>query len=131
MSPYKAWAWLFLCCCWIGHQLAVGEEWNYSNLGPDVWPDLYSACGGSEQSPIDISPVKTRFQRFSRFNLSPSYFTTRQFRLLNNGHSISATLVNQSSTLSVTGGGLPGTYRFVNFHFHWGENYASGSEHRV
>lgn len=131
MPLHKVLASLLFCCVWTAPHASGSEEWNYNALGPDVWPDLYPACGGSEQSPIDISVWTTRFQRFSRFNLSPSYFITQQFQLLNNGHSISATLVNQNPTLSVTGGGLPGTYRFVNFHFHWGENYASGSEHRV
>ena len=31
----------------------------------------------------------------------------------------------------LAGGGLNGTFEFVNFHLHWGENHKSGSEHEV
>ena len=31
----------------------------------------------------------------------------------------------------VTGGGLSNRYNFVQFHFHWGNDSAHGSEHRI
>jgi len=33
--------------------------------------------------------------------------------------------------MTVSGGGLPGTYKLVQFHFHWGKTDSVGSEHYV
>ena len=33
--------------------------------------------------------------------------------------------------MQVSGGGLPGTYNFGQFHFHWGNVHNIGSEHLV
>ena len=33
--------------------------------------------------------------------------------------------------ITVSGGGLPGTYILEQFHFHWGVNDSEGSEHRI
>jgi len=33
--------------------------------------------------------------------------------------------------MKVTGGGLPGTYKLAQFHFHWGADDGKGSEHTV
>lgn len=111
---------------------SFGEEWNYSDLGPDVWLDLFPGCQGSEQSPINIRTRKTKYKKFSPFKLSSEYFRNKKFELKNDGRGITATLVDtQQPFLLLNGGGLKGTFKFVNFHFHWGQNYASGSEHRV
>lgn len=33
--------------------------------------------------------------------------------------------------MQVSGGGLPGTYRTVQLHFHWGSVFTNGSEHTL
>jgi len=33
--------------------------------------------------------------------------------------------------ITISGGGLPGTYVLEQVHLHWGENDDTGSEHRV
>jgi carbonic anhydrase len=110
----------------------ISESWNYGDLGPDVWSDTYPSCAGYSQSPINIRTACTTYQTFTPFNFSSIYNLTHNFTLTNNGHSIIGTYngINASS-LILTGGGLNGTYQFVNFHLHWGENYKSGSEHQV
>ena len=32
---------------------------------------------------------------------------------------------------TVTRGGLPGTYKFAQLHFHWGASSDKGSEHKI
>lgn len=115
------------------HQQSNATEWNYGDLGPDVWSDLYPACGGRAQSPINIRTQCTAYQSFKSFTFSSAYSETRKFKLLNNGHTIVGTYIdtNQSSSYQLSGGELDGTFELVNFHLHWGENYKSGSEHRV
>ena len=57
-------------------------------------------------------------------------------RLTNNGHQVAATLAestddSDAADLHVSGGGLDGTFHFVNFHLHWGKNDRHGSEHEI
>lgn len=105
--------------------------WNYEARGPDVWSELVPQCGGSAQSPINIRTPCLVYKTFPTFDFSESYNTTEKFLVQNNGHSITVTPFNQSGSLVLSGGGLKGFYQFVNFHVHWGENHASGSEHQV
>jgi carbonic anhydrase len=119
---------LFLCISCS----TTDETWNYHNLGPDVWSDAYPSCAGHSQSPINIRTACTIYQPYTPFNFSSTYDLTHDFTLINNGHTIIGTYNgNESSSLKLTGGGLHGTFEFVNFHLHWGENYRSGSEHQV
>lgn len=112
--------------------LSIGSGWNYGEDGPDVWKIHYPQCGKSSQSPINIKTPCTVYRSYASFNFSPAYYLTQTFNILNNGHTIVATLANDPSpSLTVSGGGLDGIFSFVNFHLHWGENYRSGSEHRV
>ncbi|CAF1141717.1 unnamed protein product [Adineta ricciae] len=109
-----------------------GVLWNYRDLGPDVWSDTYPLCASRSQSPINIKTACTTFQPFVPFQFSSSYSVTNNFTLRNNGHTIVGQYSgNDSSSFNLTGGALNGTFRFVNFHLHWGENYKSGSEHQV
>jgi len=110
----------------------ICEDWNYGDLGPDVWSDRYPLCGGRSQSPINILTACTTYQPFTPFQFSSSYNLPNNFILTNNGHTIVGRYIdNSSSPFKLTGSGLSGTYEFVNFHLHWGENYKSGSEHQV
>ena len=43
----------------------------------------------------------------------------------------SAQVSVDGSDLSITGGSLGGQYNFAQFHFHWGPNDNSGSEHTM
>lgn len=117
---------------WTALRQAADVNWDYHGLGPDVWKDLVPACNGQSQSPINIATACTVYKPFSMFNLSSNYGVTQNFSLVNGGHGITATLIDETQfPLTFIGGGLNGTYKFVNVHLHWGENYASGSEHEV
>jgi carbonic anhydrase len=122
-----------LLCSWIAvHQAADDVKWDYHGSGPDIWKYKFSACRGQSQSPINIMTPCTVYQPFPTFNLSTNYGLTQNFTLNNNGHGISAKLIDETQfPLTLTGGGLNGTYKFVNVHLHWGENFVSGSEHQV
>lgn len=109
-----------------------GSTWNYADLGPDVWSDTYPLCAGHYQSPINIRSACTAYQSFEPFHLASNYNSTNNFKLTNNGHTVVGRFsTNISEPLLLTGGGLNGTFEFISFHLHWGENYKSGSEHQV
>lgn len=42
-----------------------------------------------------------------------------------------AVVLEVGNGMSVSGGGLPGTYHTVQLHFHWGSLNTNGSEHTV
>ena len=116
----------------IDTSLLADIQWDYNDLGPDVWRDIFPACGGTSQSPINIKTACTAYQSFEPFQFSPAYNTIQNFTLINNGHTITAIQVNRDEyPLTLSGGGLPGTFTFANLHLHWGENYNSGSEHQM
>ncbi|CAF4788768.1 unnamed protein product [Rotaria socialis] len=107
--------------------------WNYGEFGPDVWDDEYPSCAGRSQSPVNIRTACTIYQSFEPFHFAQDYNVSHNFTLINNGHSILARYSpeNNETLFQVTGGGLNGTFEFLNFHLHWGQNYKSGSEHQI
>jgi len=110
----------------------TGQNWNYGDKGPDVWSDTYETCAGRFQSPINIRTACTTYQALSSFIFSSSYDRIHSFILTNTGYTITGKYNgNDASPFQLTGGGLQGTFEFVDFHLHWGENYRSGSEHPV
>ncbi|XP_054611071.1 carbonic anhydrase 4a [Dunckerocampus dactyliophorus] len=100
------------------HQCNTPDKWNHAN----------GACAGRYQSPINIVTRKTLKDE----RLTPLQFTNYQqiFRgtIKNNGHSVQVGVPHLST---ISGGGLPTTYKAVQFHLHWGSNGGPGSEHTV
>lgn len=92
------------------------------------WTHASSVCGGRYQSPINIVTRKT----LPDGRLTPFKFSNYQqiFRgsIKNNGHSVQVGVPHLST---VSGGGLPTTYKAVQFHLHWGTDGGPGSEHTI
>lgn len=113
----------------------AAATWNYdeaSSSGPQHWADIgYPTCANNRQSPIDIvtSTAKpmtcTTGLTFSGYDTVP----TTPYVLENNGHSVE--VIVPANTMIMTGAGLPGTYALEQFHFHWGVDSSSGSEHTI
>ncbi|XP_053550528.1 carbonic anhydrase 4-like [Bombina bombina] len=105
-------------------------DWCYAeeSCGPGSWFVL-GFCNGSQQSPIDIieSSVNTNTSlgelKFNNYNDK-----NKLLAVTNNGHSVEVSLADG---VNISGGGLPGTYSAVAFHFHWGNLTSPGSEHRL
>uniref|UniRef100_A0A8C6ZFH8 Alpha-carbonic anhydrase domain-containing protein n=1 Tax=Nothoprocta perdicaria TaxID=30464 RepID=A0A8C6ZFH8_NOTPE len=96
--------------------------------GPSHWKELKATCGGSQQSPIDIE--RRRLRRDGRLGdiLFEGYDQAPpgKWRLTNDGHTGASRRLP-----SIRGGGLPGTYRALQLHFHWGSPAGNGSEHTL
>ncbi|OWF36341.1 carbonic anhydrase-like [Mizuhopecten yessoensis] len=111
---------------------ATPSSWTYHGAkGPDNWSNSYSLCSGTSQSPIDLPEkslmtYRTSLGMFEMTNYDNS--TIHGPLLYNNGHGVQ---VNLEGNVAVTArnGGLPGTFKLAQFHFHWGSNNAMGSEH--
>ncbi|XP_056587985.1 carbonic anhydrase IV c [Triplophysa dalaica] len=95
---------------------------------PDHWHKIFPKCGGQSQSPINI--VTRKVQHNS--NLTGFIFEGHEdcvnITVENHGHSAHFTL---PPSVRLRGGGLPTTYKAVQFHLHWGEEQEAGSEHSV
>uniref|UniRef100_A0A3B5AU45 Carbonic anhydrase n=1 Tax=Stegastes partitus TaxID=144197 RepID=A0A3B5AU45_9TELE len=95
---------------------------------PEKWDHSFKDCAGTRQSPINIVTRKTLKDE----RLTPIQFKNYQqiFRsnIKNNGHSVQVGIPHLST---ISGGGLEGTYKAVQFHLHWGKNGGPGSEHTI
>ncbi|XP_071479312.1 carbonic anhydrase-like [Diadema antillarum] len=111
-------------------------NWSYDGVNgtrEEFWPDIYnSQCGGNAQSPIDIDPDSATPTELAPFDFT-SYDIIKTGTLENNGHALEVDLSRDpdEGSYDVTGGGLEGTYRVYQFHFHFGSDNQKGSEHAV
>jgi carbonic anhydrase len=93
--------------------------WDYTD--PSSWKSLPcgTACGGSQQSPVNIKSYKSD-PNLKPLNLT-GYESSNEFLLYNNGHSIEVRVPS-----GYTGTFLPG-YNIAQFHFHsFGEELIDG-----
>ncbi|KAL5289937.1 CA14.2 family protein [Megaselia abdita] len=107
------------------------QDFGYDGaFGPKHWGEQYNSCDGKKQSPIniDLSHVtKWSFPPliFDRFDMFPE-----STEIKNNGHTVIVTM-NFQEAPKISGGPLNGSYKFSQFHFHWGENDTFGSEDTI
>lgn len=118
---------------------AAGGQWCYDSqdpkCGPSHWKELKATCGGDKQSPVNID--RRWLQRdgslgdiiFEGYDQAPP----GKWRLLNDGHTVMLSLESEPGAehIAISGGGLPGRYRALQLHFHWGSLSTNGSEHTV
>ncbi|KAM6377395.1 carbonic anhydrase 15-like isoform 2-T2 [Pluvialis apricaria] len=118
---------------------AAGGQWCYDSqdpkCGPSHWKELKATCGGDKQSPVNID--RRRLQRdgglgdilFEGYDQAPP----GKWRLANDGHTVMLSLESESASehITISGGGLPGRYRALQLHFHWGSPAGNGSEHTL
>ncbi|XP_063813238.1 carbonic anhydrase 4 [Pseudophryne corroboree] len=96
---------------------------------PRQWKEVETLCGGTNQSPINIVTKNAHYEP----NLTPfsfnGYNNAKDCPFKNNGHSVELELPENEMTIS--GGGLTGTYMATQLHFHWGSVDMDGSEHSI
>ncbi|XP_012511929.1 PREDICTED: carbonic anhydrase 9 [Propithecus coquereli] len=112
------------------HKDKKGDDHGHWRYGGDPpWPQVFPACAGRLQSPVDIRPELAAVCQALRplellgFELPP----LPELRLRNNGHTVQLTL---PPGLEMALG--PGReYRALQLHLHWGAAGRAGSEHTV
>ncbi|GAB1597587.1 carbonic anhydrase 2-like isoform X1 [Argonauta hians] len=121
MSPT---IYMTMCLAFIGATAASGE-WSYEDV-PD-WKKDNPNCAYSSQSPIDIKTDKALYKKLGAFNWN-NYQVSEKSKLTNNGHTVKLSINGPM----LSGGGLNGTYKAAQLHFHWAEGMLNkGSEHGV
>uniref|UniRef100_A0A8C9XPA2 Carbonic anhydrase n=1 Tax=Sander lucioperca TaxID=283035 RepID=A0A8C9XPA2_SANLU len=116
--------------------ICTGSDWCYQSQftcdnqcnTPGLWGKTYSTCDGNSQSPINIITRKTlKDERLTPF-IFTNYREIFSDAMTNVGHSVKVGVPHLST---ISGGGLPTTYKAVEFHIHWGNNERPGSEHTI
>ncbi|XP_055796401.1 carbonic anhydrase 5B, mitochondrial-like isoform X3 [Salvelinus fontinalis] len=95
-----------------------------------MWQGPLVAPGGNRQSPIDIRVRKSVFDPHLK-PLTPDYDPRTCSQIWNNGYSFLVEYDDTTNKSTLKGGPLEDNFRLCQFHFHWGESNAWGSEHTV
>ncbi|BFZ13028.1 hypothetical protein BsWGS_16067 [Bradybaena similaris] len=112
-------------------QQTQNMSWGYEkDNGPDTWPKTFAAARGPRQSPVNIETSWVTYDdSLVNHPLKINYSPEPSLLLENPGLSFKAHITADST---ITGGPLLNDqYKLVQFHFHWGHDDKSGSEHTV
>jgi len=86
---------------------------------------------GRQQSPIDIIPEKALETEYERIKISKNADDEINLVTMSNkGHSVTISS-DKFSEITISGGGLGDEYKLAQFHFHWGKDDMTGSEHLI
>ncbi|XP_077507560.1 carbonic anhydrase 7-like [Amblyomma americanum] len=126
-------SWICYCLFLLG-ACRGADEWSYGD-GVAQWPYLQleaeNQCGGYYQSPINIVNGRTTYNSYIGPLSYRGYLDPLQnVSVVNDGHTVIAT-PGDSRNVLFTGPYFGGYYRFRQFHFHWGNTSAIGSEHLI
>ncbi|XP_077023244.1 carbonic anhydrase 2 [Tamandua tetradactyla] len=109
----------------------MSHHWGYDkDNGPDRWYETFPIAKGERQSPVNIDTNAAKHDPALQ-PLSLSYEEATSRKILNNGHSFNVEFDDSQDKAVLKGGPLTGTYRLIQFHFHWGSSDEQGSEHTV
>uniref|UniRef100_A0A4X1UF53 Carbonic anhydrase 2 n=1 Tax=Sus scrofa TaxID=9823 RepID=A0A4X1UF53_PIG len=109
----------------------MSHHWGYDkHNGPEHWHKDFPIAKGDRQSPVDIN-TSTAVHDPALKPLSLCYEQATSQRIVNNGHSFNVEFDSSQDKGVLEGGPLAGTYRLIQFHFHWGSSDGQGSEHTV
>uniref|UniRef100_A0A2R9ATI3 Carbonic anhydrase n=2 Tax=Pan TaxID=9596 RepID=A0A2R9ATI3_PANPA len=112
----------------LAHLAHLWRVWGFP--GPEHWHKDFPIAKGERQSPVDIDTHTAKYDP-SLKPLSVSYGQATSLRILNNGHAFNVEFDDSQDKAVLKGGPLDGTYRLIQFHFHWGSLDGQGSEHTV
>ncbi|XP_061628871.1 carbonic anhydrase 5A, mitochondrial isoform X1 [Phyllopteryx taeniolatus] len=108
---------------------ACSSRFVLSQMHP-MWQGPLAVPGGDRQSPIDIVVRRTLFDSQLK-PLIADYDPTTCQQIWNNGYSFLVEYDDTTDKSTLEGGPLQDKFRLCQFHFHWGESNAWGSEHTV
>ncbi|ELW46918.1 Carbonic anhydrase 3 [Tupaia chinensis] len=97
---------------------------------PEHWHKDFPIAKGERQSPVDIDTRSAKHDPALK-PLCLCYDKPASRRILNNGHSFNVEFDDSQDKTVLKEGPLEGTYRLIQFHFHWGSSDGQGSEHTV
>lgn len=113
-----------------GVQKSLPKEWGYEGESAN-WESMYPNANGNHQSPINIdTKLAVQDSQLSHNPLLVWYDNDCFTNIENTGHSFNVSGAANNSS-KVSGGPVKDTYKFLQFHMHWGQDESVGSEHTV
>lgn len=100
---------------------------GYDYTDTSAWSSSFPVCAGQQQSPIDLLSNISSETTHDAFSLAHHTDSITE-NMTNTGHSLK---IDVGHSITISGGGLQGTYNVDQFHFHWGGNSTVGSEHTM
>uniref|UniRef100_A0A8D0F4M4 Alpha-carbonic anhydrase domain-containing protein n=1 Tax=Strix occidentalis caurina TaxID=311401 RepID=A0A8D0F4M4_STROC len=105
-----------------------------SSAGPSHWKELKATCGGDKQSPVNIDRLANDGHTGGCCDRAPSsapaHWAPSWLGLAQVCQGCPPSLPHPAH-ITISGGGLPGRYRALQLHFHWGSPVRNGSEHTL
>ncbi|XP_055047710.1 carbonic anhydrase 5A, mitochondrial isoform X1 [Misgurnus anguillicaudatus] len=108
---------------------ACSSKFALTQVHP-MWQEPLDIPGGDKQSPIDIAVRKSVFDPRLK-PLKVQYDPRSCQQIWNNGYSFLVEYDDTTDKSTLKGGPLEDQFRLCQFHFHWGETNAWGSEHSI
>ncbi|XP_018017103.1 carbonic anhydrase-like isoform X2 [Hyalella azteca] len=96
----------------------------------DPFAAEFPSCRGSRQSPINLDPSSSPAREFEPFFFLRYQQIPDAESITNTGHSVEVKLISRNLP-EVSGGNLGATYKFDQYHLHWGAEDSRGSEHTI
>uniref|UniRef100_A0A8C4DXJ2 Carbonic anhydrase n=1 Tax=Dicentrarchus labrax TaxID=13489 RepID=A0A8C4DXJ2_DICLA len=113
--------------------IPLSPQWCYDehcDYQPSNWHVLpYSHCDGERQSPINIETNTVIDKDLGDFSFTGFENKKAIAKITNTGHTVKCIL--KDDVVEVSEGDLEYVYSTLQFHFHWGSQDSSGSEHTV
>lgn len=107
-------------------------SWGYDAENcPATWSEKFENAAGKHQSPIDILAEQSMFDpELTKTPLTFSYNSDCFTSLKNTGRGFVVAGSDKASS-NVCGGPVDKKHKFLQFHMHWGQTDAQGSEHTI
>lgn len=117
-------------------RIVSGASWCYQSQdtcdhpckGPEEWGNVSKSCNGEYQSPVNIVTKRVLQYRHAVPFEFTGYQETFNNVLKNNGHTVELDI---PPGRIIKGGDLPGSYKALQLHLHWGKDGGPGSEHTI
>jgi len=109
-----------------------GAPWDYATYGPNQWAKDYPACGGKQQSPINIVTCETEKPGYGNRVISHNFWKklkNAKYEMVNNGHSLQMNLPGDNAYRLSKGNQQ--LYRPLQVHIHFDPLTGKGSEHTL
>lgn len=104
-------------------------NWDYNEdgeCGPNNWP---GHIHGKNQSPIDLQLSKMKVVNLEDHFQFNNYHRTIIGEFVNTGKSVQFVPDAGQELPTISGGMLDQEYRFLQYHFHWGQHEGEGKNY--
>ena len=108
--------------------ITSAESASFSYKQQDQWPGICVRGNTGRQSPIDIVTRKVKERKLAPLKFNSVFFKSVEGEFENTCQNVEFTPARSVNAIVLT---PVGTYKLLQFHFHWGRRAGEGTEHLV